>query len=132
MLHDRISSAPIQGTRAAAALFAPFLDGLESERLGIAHLDGELRLLDVTICPPGGEACVCVPLRCIVRDALRVDARGLIIAHNHPRGDSSPSEADKKVTRRIRDVMRELDIRVIDHILFAGPEVTSFRALSLL
>ena len=132
MLHHGLGSAPLEGTRAAAALFAPFLDGLASERLCVAYLDDRFCVLTVTVCPPGDDECVCVPLRAIVRDALQVDARALILAHNHPRGNRSPSEADKRVTRRVREVLRELDIRVVDHLLFAGQEVTSFRELSLL
>ena len=132
MPRDPISSTPIKGTRAAAVLFAPFLEGLASERLCVAYLDGQLRLLQVRICPPGEAGWVSVPLRSIVHEALQVEARALILAHNHPHGDSVPSEADKRVTRRISQALRELDIRIIDHLLFAGPEITSFRELSLL
>lgn len=132
MLLDRISFVPIEGTHQAAELFASYLVGVPNELLCVAFLDEHVRLLNVTLCPPGKEGSVCVPLRAIVREALQVDARALILAHNHPRGASVPSASDKRVTRRISEVLRELDIRLLDHLLFAGETVTSFRALSLL
>lgn len=133
MFHDaRPTPAPVIGTCAAAALFAPFLAGLAAERLCVAHLDENLRLLHLAICPPGTDRSVHVPLRAILRDALALEAHALVLAHNHPHGDPRPSDADRRATRRIAEVARVLDLHLLDHLVFAGTAVTSFRALSLL
>jgi len=123
---------PIVGTLAATALFAPFLSGLAAEQLCIAYLDRELRLLDMAIYPPDHPRRVRVPLRTVVRDALVLRAAALVVAHNHPHGPSTPSPADRRVTRRLAEVVRALDLRLIDHLVFAGDGVASFRALALL
>ena len=132
MLHEAIRPASILGTEAAIALFRPMLAGCTTERLCVAHLDGNGQLLDMTCCPLGTDREVRVPLRGIVHDALEAKARAMIMAHNHPHGVLAPSEADLRTTRRIAEVCRELEIALVDHLLFAGPKVVSFRGSGLL
>lgn len=122
----------INGLAAATALFAPALVGLPQERLCAAHLDASLSLLKLTCTGSLHEALVEVPVRDVVRDALSVDARALVVAHNHPRGCLRPSAADRQATRRLAEIGRALGIRLIDHLLFAGDEIVSFRVLGLL
>lgn len=123
---------PIGDPRSAALLLAPDFVGLAHEELHVVHLDGALRLLGRTVTPGGDAGSVDVPLRAILHDALAFEARALILAHNHPGGDATPSRADKAVTRRLADLTRPLDIRLLDHLIFAGESWTSFRALGLL
>lgn len=132
MLHRAISPTRIGGTLAAAALFAPALAGLVDERLCAAFLDASLGLLGMSVSPPLHPRRIEVPLRGLVLEALAVDARAMLIAHNHPQGSREPSAADRHATRRLAEVGRALGIRLIDHLLFAGEEVVSFRALGLL
>jgi DNA repair protein RadC len=123
---------PITDTAGAVALFAPVLIGLPVEQLCAAYLDSSLSLLRLTCT---GSLChdrIEVPVRNVVREALAVDARALLVAHNHPRGCPDPSPADRRATRRLAEIGRALGIRLIDHLLFAGEEVVSFRALGLL
>jgi DNA repair protein RadC len=67
----------------------------------------------------------------VVRLALHHNASAAIFAHNHPSGDSSPSDADVNLTRRLRDVLGHVDVRVIDHLVI-GKTVTSFAKRGLL
>ncbi len=53
----------------------------------------------------------------VVRQALDHNAAAVIIAHNHPSGVAEPSEADRLITRRIRDALELLDIRLLDHFI---------------
>ena len=57
---------------------------------------------------------------------------GWSIAHNHPSGDPSPSRADIEATRRLAEAAAALGIRLHDHLIFAGGDCRSFRALGLL
>jgi DNA repair protein RadC len=126
------SSRTIGDTHAAIALFAPDLAGLTHEELRFAYLDSDFRLLMVrSVCGAKDGACA-LPLRRVIRDALTLNAWGLIMAHNHPRGHSVPSRADQAATRRLTALTQPLDIRLIDHLIFAGDDVTSFHALGLL
>lgn len=122
----------IETARHAADLLAPTFAGALRERLAILYLDAERRALGVSETRLGEEAAVDLPLRPIFADALRLNAAGLILAHNHPSGDPAPSEADIAATRRLASVAAELGIQVHDHLIFAGGDCRSFRALGLL
>ena len=54
------------------------------------------------------------------------------MAHNHPSGDSQPSESDIQLTRRLCLVAEALDVQFLDHLIFAGGSMTSFRQMGLL
>lgn len=125
-------ATPIGGTAAAIALFAPALADMALERLCAAHLDESLSLLKLTCTHSDHADQVEVSIRDVFRDALQVDARAIIVAHNHPRGTPHPSAADRIATKRLAEIGRALDIRLIDHLLFAGTAVISFRSLGLL
>jgi DNA repair protein RadC len=70
--------------------------------------------------------------RSIVQAALDVGAAMVVLAHNHPSGDPTPSRADITITRRIYDACRQLDIRVFDHLVICRDRVESFRTQGLL
>lgn len=62
----------------------------------------------------------------VVRYALRHNAAAVCMAHNHPSGCNEPSRADMEITRRIRDALRLVDVRLLDHFV-VGDEVLSLR-----
>jgi DNA repair protein RadC len=62
----------------------------------------------------------------IMATALRLEAAALILAHNHPGGDPTPSREDADLTRRIRETAQGLGIRVLDHIIVTDHEYYSF------
>jgi len=68
----------------------------------------------------------------VVKAALAHNAAAVILAHNHPSGDPSPSEADKRITNRLREALALVDIRVLDHIVKGGGLTVSFAELGLL
>ncbi len=122
----------IADTRAAVTLFAPHLAGLGHEEMCFACLASDFRLLAMRCVRGTQDDAVALPLRAVIGEALRLDAWGLIVAHNHPGGSAEPSSADRVATRRLVEVARPLDIRLVDHLIFAGESVTSFHALGLL
>lgn len=122
----------IGDTQAAIALFAAAWSDVDREQLGLAYLDAELRLLRLSVVFGSRSDGVELPLRALVRDALTLDAHGLLLAHTHVHAAAEPSGADRVATRRLVDVAHPLGIRVLDHLVFAGEDVASFRALGLL
>lgn len=68
----------------------------------------------------------------IARRALELSASALILVHNHPSGDATPSRADIDMTREIIDALAPLDIRVHDHLIAAKSGVTSFKTEGLI
>lgn len=70
--------------------------------------------------------------RVVVKRALDLGAAAIIVAHQHPSGECAPSQADKRVTEKLRDALALVDIRLIDHIIIAGSDYTSFADTGLL
>lgn len=68
----------------------------------------------------------------VVKAALRVNAAAVILAHNHPSGVPEPSQADLHLTRRLREALGLVDVRVLDHIVVGIPEAVSFAERGLL
>jgi DNA repair protein RadC len=102
-----------------------------SETLWVAHLDEQSRCLHLSR-HEGDPSAVGLPLRAIILDAARHGTAAIILAHNHPSGDSRPSRSDLSATRRLASVAGALDCRVVDHLVFAGAECTSLKALGYL
>jgi len=68
----------------------------------------------------------------VVKRALELNAASLILVHNHPSGDPTPSDADIEMTKRIDQAAATMSITVHDHIIVGKSQETSFRALGLL
>jgi len=68
----------------------------------------------------------------VVRQALEHNAAAMIFAHNHPSGIAEPSQADERITRRLREALALVDIRVLDHLVVGDGEVVSFAERGLL
>ncbi len=62
----------------------------------------------------------------VVRRALQHNAAALILAHNHPSGVAEPSQADRRITRRLSEALTLVDIRVLDHVVIGDQESVSF------
>lgn len=62
----------------------------------------------------------------VVKAALRRNASGVMLAHNHPSGECAPSEADLGLTRALTQALALVDVRVLDHFVVAGTQVHSF------
>ena len=80
----------------------------------------------------GDESRMAFPLRSIIADAAAHGSAGLVLANNHPSGDSTPSAEDCRATRRLASAAEALDCAILDHLVFAGSECTSFRSAGLL
>ena len=62
----------------------------------------------------------------VVKAALKHNAAGLLLAHNHPSGSPEPSESDLVLTRSLAQALALVDVRILDHFVVAGPHVHSF------
>jgi len=132
---ERVQSpAVLAGHAAAQAFFAScFDDGAQaSEQLWVAHLDEGARCIHLSR-HDGGKAAVALPVRAIIADAARLGSAGVVLAHNHPSGDPTPSAADCRATRTLARAAETIDMAVVDHLVFArGGECRSFRRMGLL
>lgn len=102
-----------------------------TESLRVVHLDRSNRLIAIDR-HDGAADRLDVSLRAILIDALAVGTAAVLIAHNHPSGDPTPSMADRTVTGRLATLLAGIEVRLLDHLVFAGARCTSFRQLGLL
>ena len=73
-----------------------------------------------------------VHIKEVVRQALRYDASAVILAHNHPSGVMDPSQADELITRRLKEALALVDVRVLDHVIVGETGCFSFSEHGLL
>ena len=79
----------------------------------------------------GGRDHVVFSIRTIAVDALAFGAVGVVMAHNHPSGDATPSARDVAFTRAVAAGLRTLDVALLDHLVVASDQVTSLRAMGM-
>ncbi|MDX2345787.1 MAG: JAB domain-containing protein, partial [Legionella sp.] len=70
--------------------------------------------------------CASVHPRVILQKVLLENAAAIILVHNHPSGDPTASDADKKITEKITSAMQLIDVKVLDHFIVGGRKCTSF------
>jgi DNA repair protein RadC len=68
----------------------------------------------------------------VVKEALAVNATAVILAHNHPSGVAEPSQADERITRRLRSALELVDIRLLDHLIIGDGRATSMASRGLI
>ncbi|KQN01352.1 MULTISPECIES: JAB domain-containing protein [Sphingomonas] len=119
----------IANLNAARALFASLRDATV-ETVAVAYLDPDRRLLGMRHVV-GGRDQVTISIRTIAVDALAFGAVGVVMAHNHPSGNATPSERDVAFTRALAAGLRTLEVVLLDHLVIAGDEVMSLRAMGI-
>ena len=107
-------------------------DGYEAEHFLALWLNAQNRLIVVEELFRGTLSQTSVYPREVVKAALRHNAAAVALAHNHPSGVAEPSRADELLTRTLRDALALIDVKVIDHLIVAGNQVTSFAERGLL
>lgn len=112
-----VSDAPVVTAKAAWKLLGPGLDGLEEEELHALYLDRRLRPLAQRVLTRGSDGFTVVDARQVFRPAVGLGAYAVVLAHNHPSGDPTPSGPDRDVTRRVAQAGKVLGIGLIDHIV---------------
>ena len=68
----------------------------------------------------------------VVKEALAVNAAAVILAHNHPSGVSEPSQADERITRRLKSALELVDIRLLDHLIVGAGTTTSLASRGMI
>jgi DNA repair protein RadC len=133
MLRAPLRARPVLSSSSALADYLRAgLAGRSRERFHVLYLDKKNCLIRDEVAGEGTVDHAPVYPREVLRRALELDASALILAHNHPAGDPTPSAADIEITRQVVEAARALRIAVHDHVVVGGQSVASFRALGLL
>lgn len=105
---------------------------LPAERFGCLYLDNRHRVLELRELFHGTIDGTSVYPRVVVQQALEVNAAAVILFHNHPSGVAEPSQADERITRRLRAALELIDVRVLDHFIVASGASVSMASRGLI
>lgn len=106
--------------------------GREHEVFTVLFLDSQHRLIEAREMFRGTLAQTSVYPREVVKEALKWNAGAVVFAHNHPSGSAEPSRADEFLTMTLKQALALVDVRVLDHLVVAGENVTSLAERGLM
>jgi len=116
----------ITSSKDAADFFQPILEDLNHEEFWVMFLDRGNKILDTFMVSQGGVSGTVIDVRLILKTAIEKLASSLILCHNHPSGTMHASDADLKITKKISDASKIMDMAVLDHILIGQNQYLSF------
>ena len=137
VLADRIKALSpagrpqIQKPEDVFAILGSEMATLDHEQLRVVLLDTKNRVLRVVMVYQGSVNSAQVRVAEIFKDAIRQNAPGLVVVHNHPSGDPRPSSADISLTTEINRAGQILGIDIVDHLIIGQGEFRSLRRLGL-
>ncbi|MFP4059617.1 MAG: RadC family protein [Bacteroidales bacterium] len=88
-----------------------------TETMMLLILNRANRVLGITTLSQGGTAGCLVDVKIIMQYAIKANATSMVLAHNHPSGSRQPSDADLKITRKVKSACEILDLSLLDHII---------------
>ena len=115
----------VTSPEAAAAVLVPLLADRDREACVALLLDTRHRLLEVETVSIGSIDHTFMSPREVFRDALLGNAAALVLGHNHPSGDPSPSRDDERVTRRLAEAAEVIGVDLLDHLVVGAGGWTS-------
>jgi DNA repair protein RadC len=116
----------ITASRDAYEIMKPHLMDLTHEEFWVILLSRSNRVLRTVRISAGGVTGTVADPKMIFKQALGHRACGLILVHNHPSGNLTPSHADRELTRKLKEAGNWLEIPVLDHLIFADRDYFSF------
>lgn len=126
-LRDQMCAGPIMGSpQAVRDWLRLYCAGLRHEVFILLYLTAQHALIEAVQQFSGTLTQTAVYPREVVRGALDRNAAAVVLCHNHPSGQAEPSRADEHVTQTLKSALALVDVRVLDHLLVAGDQVTSF------
>lgn len=105
---------------------------LEREAFAVMFLNNQHALIEFEILFYGTIDAASVHPREVVKAALYKNAAAVVFAHNHPSGVAEPSQADRRITDRLVQILSVIDVRVLDHMIVGDSEIFSFAEAGLL
>ena len=114
------------------AAYAPLMEDLTHEVFRVALLDAQNRLLRDRVVSEGTLSASLVHPREVFKPAIIESAASVILLHNHPSGDPTPSREDVRLTRHLAECARLLDLRIHDHVIIGHGQFVSLAEQGLL
>jgi DNA repair protein RadC len=104
----------------------PLLTDLNYEEFWILYLNRSNKLIKKTKHSQGGISSTITDIRLVLKEALLIYSSSIILVHNHPSGNLVPSNADKEITKKIKEAAKLFDISILDHLIIGENSYYSF------
>ncbi len=108
------------------------MSGVEHEEFSVIFLNNKHCVLSYETMFKGTIDGASVYPREVVKMTLKLNAAAVVLVHNHPSGDPEPSRADELITKRLKEALGLIDVRVLDHFIVGGGHVISMAEKGLL
>ena len=127
-----LEMAKITGSNDVARYLRPLIGDLPHEEFWVLFLNRQNKILEKQQLSKGGITGTVIDVRLVLKMALEKHAISLIFAHNHPSGNLEASDADRKITRQLKDAAALMDIPLLDHLIITQGGYFSFADEGLL
>ena len=122
----------ISSSRDVAEILMPLLGDLDHEEFWIMLLNRSNKVIHQFMTSKGGLTATVIDVRTILKTAIERLATAMILSHNHPSGNLTPSDADMQITRKLKEAGKIMDIQVLDHVIVSQKGYYSFADNGLL
>lgn len=117
---------PVKSSKTVFNLFYPLLGDLDHEEFWLLMLNRANKVLGRSKVSQGGLSGTVIDTRIILKKALDNLSSSIIVCHNHPSGNNQPSDADVKITEKLKKAAEMLEIKLLDHVIIADKSYFSF------
>ena len=124
---ETVELKKITSSKAVFDIMQPIIGELPHEEFWVLYLNNSNKVIYKAQLSKGGITGTVVDIRIIFKMAFEQNATGLILSHNHPSGKLIASEADLKITKRIKEAGQTLEIQVLDHLIITENGYLSFQ-----
>ena len=129
---EALEKDQIKGSRDASNYMRPVIGDLSYEEFWVIFLNRHNKVIEKQKLSQGGMTGTVIDVRLVLKLALEKHATSLIFCHNHPSGNLEPSDADKKITRQLKEAGALMEIPVVDHLIVTQSGFFSFADEGLL
>ena len=126
--HNGAVEQNISSSDDVVTIMRPRLKDLKHEECWALFLTNSNRVIECALMSQGGVQATVVDQRIVVKRALELLTPRLIIVHNHPSGNATPSKADFDITAKLKEATALFDIQLLDHIIISATESYSFKS----
>ncbi len=120
-----IAEKVVSNSEDIAKYYMERMRGLKREHLIAVFLDSKNKIINDKVISIGTLNSSLVHPREVFKEAIKCSANAIILVHNHPSGDSTPSREDEEVTRKIKDASEIIGIKLLDHVIVSGSTIKS-------
>jgi len=123
---DAVELTKITSSKIVFEIMQPLIGELPHEEFWILYLNNSNKVIYKSQLSKGGITGTLVDVRLVFKMGLELGATGIILCHNHPSGALHPSDADKQITKKLKQAGESLEIKVLDHLIITETGYYSF------